>query len=107
MWTRTSMLDLVSDGQSRQMLQKWKKAVQVVVWMWGANKMVLSIMTPRLLTWVCEGNRDSVSDDGESRGVMEVAGSEFGAHEQGLGFIAIEFEKLFGHPVLDVLAGRR
>lgn len=45
-----------------------------------------------------EGNQDVVDDDGESSGVMKVGEREFGALEQGLSFIAIEFEKIFGHP---------
>lgn len=36
-------------------------------------------------------------------GVLWRLESEFGAHEHGLSFIAIEFEIMFGHRILDIV----
>lgn len=47
-----------------------------------------------------DGNRDAVDDDGESRGVMERVNLE---PMRRASVSLSEFEKIFGHPVLDVV----
>ena len=67
---------------------------------WVLNDRVLSRTTPRLLTWG-EGETEELSMERGETGLLGECG--FGANEDYLGFVTVEFEKVGGEPGFDFL----